>query len=108
MITTERKVSGLFHGDIEGDASMQSVMAYTERGTAHYTGLQRMVGTLARRSGTFVLQVSGTYAEERATTSWFVVPESGSGDLCGLRGEGGYVAGHGQQQVPYTLDYSFG
>jgi hypothetical protein len=104
---TYAKVTAHFQGDIEGEASMQAVMAYTESGAAHFTGLQLMVGRVGERSGTFVLQVSGAYAAEAAKTTWFVVPDSGTGDLRGLRGEGGYVAVHGQQQVPYTLDYDF-
>ena len=35
------------------------------------------------------------------------MPGSGGGDLAGLRGEGGYVAKHGEKETPYTLDYAF-
>ena len=52
-----------------------------------------------------MLQQVGTYEGTTARATWQVVPGSGTGDLTGLRGEGGYVAEHGQPQAPYTLDY---
>jgi hypothetical protein len=45
-------------------------------------------------------------ADNKVTATWFVVPGSGTGDLRGLRGTGGYTW-DGQQgpAEPYTLDY---
>jgi hypothetical protein len=37
---------------------------------------------------------------------WFVVPGSGTGELAGLRGEGGFQAELGQH-ADVTLDYWF-
>jgi hypothetical protein len=37
---------------------------------------------------------------------WFVVPASGTGELTGLRGEGGFTAELGQG-ADITLDYWF-
>jgi hypothetical protein len=82
-------------------------MMYADASTASYVGMQRVVGSLGGRSGSFVLQVSGTFAEGLAQATWFVVPGSGTGELRGLRGEGGFPAQHGTSKVPYTLDYSF-
>jgi Protein of unknown function (DUF3224) len=45
----------------------------------------------------------------RGTTvsgDWFVVPGSGTGELAGLRGEGGFTAELGQG-ADITLDYWF-
>jgi hypothetical protein len=38
----------------------------------------------------FVLQVSGIVAKGKITAMWFVVPGSGTGNLSGLRGKGGF------------------
>jgi hypothetical protein len=55
-----------------------------------------------------VLQVSGTFADGVARADWFVVPGSGTEDLSGLRGEGGYVAKQADYpNVPITLEYDF-
>ncbi|HMN30258.1 MAG TPA: DUF3224 domain-containing protein [Caldilineaceae bacterium] len=104
---THAKVVQSFHGDIEAECTAQLLMAYPAEGAVSYTGLQLMTGTLAGRTGTFVLQSSGAFEGDSAKTTWFVTPGSGAGELKGLRGAGGYVAVHGVEQVPYTLDYDF-
>jgi hypothetical protein len=53
-----------------------------------------------------VLQGSEIVANGKITATWFVVPGSGTGDLSGLRGEGGFEGyfGKGSQG---TLHYWF-
>ena len=65
-----------------------------------------MVGTLAGRAGSFVLQDSGTLQGNQVSGNWFVVPGSASGQLAGLRGEGGFEAQLGQNAT-WTLAYWF-
>ena len=69
---------------------------------------ERVTGTLGGRSGSFVLQGVGTWEEGVARTTWTVVPGSGTGQLTGLRGEGGIEAAGGQAEITYRLDYDFG
>jgi len=102
---TRASVTNSFHGDIEGEGTLEYLMPYRDDGSASYVGLERVVGRIGDRRGSFVLQHSGTYESGTATTAWSVVPGSGTGDLRGLCGEGGFVARHGDQQVPFTLDY---
>ena len=73
---------------------------------ANFVGLERIVGRLGDRSGSFVLQHSGTFEGGTAKATWFVVPGSGTGDLRGLRGEGGFASGHANSYL-ITLDYDF-
>jgi hypothetical protein len=48
------------------------------------------------------------YRVGTATGDCAVIPDSGSGELQGLRGEGRYVATHADYpNVPMSLDYSF-
>jgi hypothetical protein len=82
-------------------------MSYGDDGSANYVGMQRVVGSLDERSGSFVLKVNGSFKGDTAESTWSLVPDSGTGDLRGLRGEGGSVAKHGDSQPPYTLDYEF-
>ncbi|HVT40696.1 MAG TPA: DUF3224 domain-containing protein [Gemmatimonadaceae bacterium] len=73
-----------------------------------FAGYERVVAAIGGRAGSFVLQVSGTYRGGTATADCSVVPDSGSGELRGLRGEARYVATHADYpNVPFTLDYSF-
>ena len=103
---TRASVRKSFQGDIEGDSSLEYLMSYGEDGSASFVGVERIVGRVGNRSGSFVLQHSGTFAGGIAKAAWFVVPGSGTGELSGLRGEGGFAAGH-EQQYAVTLDYEF-
>jgi hypothetical protein len=104
---THAKVTQSFQGDIEGEGTMQSLMSVRDDNFASFTGMQQIVGQVGDRSGSFILQFSGTFEDGAAKTTWFVTPGSGTGELQGLRGEGEYIARHGEQQVPFTLDYDF-
>ena len=104
---TRASVTNSFHGDIEGEGTLEYLMTYRDDGSASYVGLERVVGRIGDRAGSFVLQHSGTFAGGAAKTTWSVVPGSATGDLRGLRGEGGFVAHHGEPSASYTLDYDF-
>jgi hypothetical protein len=65
-----------------------------------------VVGLLDGRRGSFVLQHEGTMQGTHMKTAWFVVPGSGTADLQGLRGEGGFEAELGQRGS-WTLEYWF-
>ena len=104
---TRATVTQSFQGVIEGEGSVEYLMAYREDGTATYVGLQRITGKVGGRSGSFVLQLAGTYENGVAKAGWFVVTGSGTGDLSTLRGGGGFEASHGPEGT-VTLDYDFG
>ena len=104
---TRASVTKTYRGDITGDATAESLMFYRADGTAVFTGFERVVGTIGGRAGSFMLQATGTYRDQKATCDCTVVPDSGTGELGGLRGEGRYVATHADYpNVPITLDYS--
>ena len=103
---TNARVTQSYSGAIEGTSSIEYLMSYTIQGTASFVGLERVSGTVAGKSGTFVLQHAGSFSEGKARSSWSVVPGSGTDDLASLRGSGSYVAGRGEPaQVSFT--YSF-
>jgi hypothetical protein len=68
--------------------------------------LQRVCGRLAGREGAFVLEGAETVEDGAIHATWTVVPGSGTGELEGLRGEGGFEGrfGEGSHGV---LDYWF-
>jgi hypothetical protein len=101
---TRASVTQRFSGDIEGDGSVEWLMFYRPDGTATFLGLQRVVGTISGRRGSFVLETNGIYDGNEARASWSVVAGSGTDELQGLRGSGQYVAGHGST-ADITLDY---
>jgi hypothetical protein len=95
-----------FSGDIEADGAVEFLQAAQPDGTASFVGIERVTGTIAGRSGTFLLQDSGTVAGGIVSGDWFVVPGSGTGELTGLRGTGGFRANLGEG-AEVTLDYYF-
>jgi hypothetical protein len=68
--------------------------------------MERVTGKIGGRSGTFLLQDQGTLTGATVSGDWFVVPGSGTGELTGLRGEGGFTAQLGQG-AEIQLDYWF-
>jgi hypothetical protein len=76
-----------FHGDLEatGKGEMLTAVTATE-GSAGYVAIERVTGTLKGRSGTFVLQHSGTMTRGTPQLIITVVPDSGTGQLAGLAG----------------------
>jgi hypothetical protein len=101
---TRAAVTKTFTGDIAGEGRVEYLMMYGSDGSATFVGLERVVGHVAGKAGSFVLQRTGTFENGAATESYFVIPGSGTGELRGLRGDGRSAVGHGTEH-PLTLDY---
>lgn len=103
---TRARVTKTYSGDIEGEAQVDYLMMYRGDGSAAFVGLERVVGRLGGRNGSFVLQRAGVFEEGQAKESYFVVPGSATGELEGLLGEGRSAVGHGMEH-PFTLSYAW-
>lgn len=101
---TRASVEKTFTGDIEGEAHVEYVMVYRTDGTAAFVGLERIIGRLDGRHGSFVLERTGVYEGGQAEERYSVVTGSGSGDLRSLRGEGTSSVGHAAD-YPFVLNY---
>jgi hypothetical protein len=95
-----------FSGDIQGDGVVEFLQAARADGSATFVGIERVTGNVAGRSGSFLLQDQGTVTGSVVEGDWFVVPGSGTGELAGLRGEGGFHANLGENAQVH-LDYWF-
>lgn len=104
---TRAAVTKTFTGDIAGEGRVEYLMMYRSDGSATFVGLERVVGNIAGKAGSFVLQRTGVFENGVAKESFFVIPGSGTGDLQGLRGEGTSAVGHGTDH-PVTLNYELG
>jgi hypothetical protein len=104
---TRAAVTKTFTGEIVGEAQVEYLMMYRSDGSASYVGLERVVGQVAGKKGSFVLQRTGVFENGVAKESYFVIPGSGTGELQGLRGEGTSALGHGTEH-PMTLSYELG
>jgi hypothetical protein len=95
-----------FSGDIEGEGVVEFLQSAAADGSASFVGIERVTGSLVGRSGTFLLQDQGTVTGDQVRGDWFVVPGSGTGELAGLRGDGGFHATLGEGAEVH-LDYWF-
>jgi Protein of unknown function (DUF3224) len=95
-----------FAGDIEGEGVAEFLQTTGGEDDASFVGVERVSGSIGGKAGTFVLQDEGTLKGATVAGTWFVVPASGTGDLRGLRGEGGFQAKLGEG-ADITLDYWF-
>jgi hypothetical protein len=103
---TRASVGQAFSGDLEGEGSVEWLMCYREDKTADFVGLQRFVGRLGSRSGSFVMRTQGTFDGEKAAGELSVVAGSGTEELGGITGAGAFVAPHGSTPS-VDLDYDF-
>jgi hypothetical protein len=96
-----------FHGELEASSVVQMLSAGTAtKGSAGYVAIERVVGRLGARAGTFVLQHSGTMNRGEASLSVSVVPDSGTGELAGLAGQMTIDIVDGEHF--YGFDYTLG
>jgi hypothetical protein len=102
----EIHVTETFSGDIEGEGAVRFLQAVREDGSASFVGVERVTGSIAGKKGSFLLQDAGTLEGSTVKGDWFVIPGSGTGELSGLRGDGGFEAELGQH-ASITLDYWF-
>lgn len=101
---TRATVTKTFTGDLEGEGHVEYLMMYRSDGSATFVGLERIVGRIGDKSGTFVLERIGTFESGLAKECYSVVPGSGTGELRTLRGDGTSGVGHGADH-PFALDY---
>jgi hypothetical protein len=102
----EIRVSETFSGDIVGEGVVRFLQAVRKDGSASFVGIERVTGSIQGRTGSFLLQDAGTLEGNEVKGEWFVIPGSGTEELRGLRGEGGFTADLGQH-ASISLDYWF-
>ncbi len=94
-----------FHGDLEATSKGQMLTAGTSvKGSAGYVAIEKVTGALHGRSGTFVLQHSGTMTRGAPQLTITVVPDSGTDQLVGLAGKMTINIAEGKHS--YEFEYS--
>jgi len=91
---TRASVTKTYKGEIEGEGTLEYLMAYGSDGSASFVGIEHVVGRVGERHGSFVFQHVGTFKDGVAKSNWSVVPKSGTEGLQGLRGEVESSLGH--------------
>ena len=98
-------IDKVFKGDLVATSKGEMLSAMTAvKGSAGYVAIERVSGTLAGRTGSFVLQHTGLMNRGAPSLTITVVPDSGTGELEGLSGTMNIVIEGGKHS--YELDYS--
>jgi hypothetical protein len=96
-----------YHDELEATSKGQMLAFMSSvKGSAGYVAIERVVGTLHGRSGSFVLQHSGTMTRGAPGLNITVVPDSGTDDLKGLAGRMtiNVDAGEHSYEFEYTIE----
>jgi hypothetical protein len=95
-----------YHGDLEAIGTGQMLTALTDvKDSAGYVAIERITGTLNGKTGSFVVQHSGTLNHGAQQLSVTVVPDSGTGQLKGIAGNFNVIiAADGKHS--YVFDYT--
>ncbi|MER5871929.1 DUF3224 domain-containing protein [Streptomyces sp. NPDC002044] len=102
-------VTNTFTGGVEASGtSCAYTIAYTGENVGTYTGMELLTGSVDGRTGSFVLEESGSFDAGGTTCRFAVVPGSGTGGLTGLGGTGGFTYRHGETSVAYAFSYRLG
>lgn len=93
-----------FQGDLEATSLGEMLSAGTELpGSAGYVAIERVNGALHGRQGSFVLMHYGLMERGTPSLRVSVVPDSGTGELAGIKGELTIRIEQGRHE--YAFDY---
>lgn len=97
-------INKIFSGDLQATSQGEMLSAGTAvKGSAGYVAMERVTGTLHGKSGSFVLQHSGTMNRGAPQLTVSVVPDSGIDELTGLSGTLRIQIADGKHS--YAMDY---
>lgn len=104
FMLARRRITKTFEGDLTAESRGEMLSAAGRvKGSAGYVALERVEGTLAGKRGAFVLKHDGTMNRGEPSLAVRVVPDSGTDELEGIRGQMRIDIVEGKHF--YTFDY---
>ena len=82
-----------YTGAIEGSSEIQYLMSYQSGSQALFVGFEVVTGSVNGKLGSFTLQHNGKFENGVASSSFVVVPDSGTGELTTIEGSGSFQSG---------------
>ena len=92
-----------FRGEFSGESTAEVLLCSDEAGGIAYTALERVTGSIGGHSGSFLLLHGAMRGTHTADATGQIVPDSGTGELRGLRGTA--TIHHDERGAVFTLDY---
>jgi hypothetical protein len=101
---TRATVVKTYSGDLDGEGTMEYVMAYASESSAIYVGIELVDGRLGGRAGTFAMKDAGTFEGGVAASTFEIIEGSGTRELAGITGRASVDATKADTQT-MTLEY---
>jgi hypothetical protein len=98
---SEANILEEFSGELVGVGTVRFMMVNEPDGAVHFTGMERFLGKVGERSGSFIFQNSGELRAGVLHSTWHVIAGSGTEELTGICGKGGC------DPAGYSFDYWF-
>lgn len=102
---TRANVSQTYSGDLKAKSTIEYLMITFKDESSTFIGTEEVIGELNGREGSFILDHKGTHENGIAKSTFRIIPNSGTGQLKGIHGEGSYEATH--EEAELTLNYFF-
>jgi hypothetical protein len=94
-----------FTGDLEATGLGQMLTGMGGiKGSAAYSAIERITGTLQGRRGSFIVQHTGVMARGAQSLRITVVPDTGTDELAGITGEMSIVIEGGVHSYAFTYE----
>lgn len=99
---SKARIKMTFTGELTGSVESHMLMSYIPDGSAYYSAMLYFKGTIAGKNGSFIIIEDGEHKDNIAYSRWRIAEGSGTDGLKGIKGSGGYQAGHCD-----SIDYFF-
>jgi hypothetical protein len=86
VVLGRASVDKRFSGPLEGTGKVHMLGVRTPGQSAAYVALERITGKLEARSGSFVVTHVGGMSKTGMSLTIAIVPDTGTGELAGIRG----------------------
>ena len=100
------KLSKRYAGAMNGNGQLEYLMAYNEKGAAHFVGIEHFEGEVDGKIGTLSVAHKGSFKKGVVTSTFEIIEGSQTGKLVSLNGQGSYTTGH-SMIVDFEFDYAF-
>lgn len=99
------RIDKRFEGALDAVGTGEMLSAGTPvQGSAAYSAIERVTGVLLGKRGSFVLQHTGVMNRGESSLTLSVVPDSGTGELVGLRGRMGIRIEEGKHFYDFDFE----